>query len=148
MAVLPPVGLTTADRPQLSATGRSDEDDEVADELGEEEDKDLEVNGLQGCGECGKAPKALARVRAPPGLSPSLNPAHKPPSRPSRTSAKRTTAACRPRSCIRMRTSSRLRDCSFFSLCVTDSSMVVSSPPSSRCEHSLPKPSWPRRESL
>ena len=45
MAVLPPVGLTAADRPQLSATGRSDEDDEVADELGEEEDKDLEVNG-------------------------------------------------------------------------------------------------------
>ena len=31
-----------------SAPGRSDEDDEVADELGEEEDKDLEVHGLRG----------------------------------------------------------------------------------------------------
>ena len=46
--------LTAAGRPRSSAPGRSDEDDEVADELGEEEDKDLEVNGLQGCGERGK----------------------------------------------------------------------------------------------
>ena len=48
------VVLTAAGRPRSSAPGRSDEDDEVADELCEEEDKDLEVNGLQGCGERGK----------------------------------------------------------------------------------------------
>ena len=53
---------TAAGRPRSSAPGRSDEDDEVADELGEEEDKDLEVNGLQGCGERGKTPKTLAQA--------------------------------------------------------------------------------------
>ena len=73
MAVLPPVGLTAADRPQLSATGRSDEDDEVADELGEEEDKDLEVHGLQGCGKRGKTPELPRSGRPrPAGRGPAL----------------------------------------------------------------------------
>ena len=45
----PRLGLTAAGRPPSSATGKADEDgDEVADEMGEEEDKELrwKVSGI------------------------------------------------------------------------------------------------------
>ena len=60
------LGPTAADRPPSSATGRADEDDdEVADKMGEEEDEELRWKDSGDLASAAKTPKAIARARSP-----------------------------------------------------------------------------------